>query len=163
MESSEWSQFTVKIPVNASIEAIYKAWTSQEGLENWFLRLAEFSSPEGIVRERNEKFQVGDHYQWMWHGWSDEIIEKGEILPSEEDEIIRFTFGKAGIVSVKTYQEGNETILQLTQSQIPLEEDAKLNFHVGCKTGWTFYLLNLKSILLGGLDLRNKNNELNMD
>lgn len=138
MESSEWSQFTVNMLLNSSIEAISKAWTSQQGLESWFLRLGEFSSPEGIVRERNETIQVGDHYQWMWHGWSDEIIEKGKILPSEGDEIIRFTFGKAGIVSIKTYHEGNETILQLTQSQIPMEEDAKLNFHVGCKPAGLF-------------------------
>jgi hypothetical protein len=27
---------------------------------------------------------------------------------------------------------------------------------VGCGEGWTFYLTNLKSILEGGVDLRNK-------
>lgn len=29
--------------------------------------------------------------------------------------------------------------------------------HIGYKTGWTFYLANLKSILEGGIDLRNRN------
>ncbi|GAB3220229.1 SRPBCC domain-containing protein [Algoriphagus aestuariicola] len=162
-EKNSWSSFIVSMPINMPGDAISNAWTSQDGLESWFLRLAEFSSPEGTVRDRNESIQIGDHYKWIWHGWSDEIVENGEILKPENGEIIRFTFGKAGIVSVKTSQKGSETILQLTQEQIPIDEDAKLNFHVGCKTGWTFYLLNLKSILLGGLDLRNKNNELNMD
>lgn len=162
-DKSSWSSFTVNMPLNVPKEMISEALTSQEGLESWFLRSAKFQSPEGTDRGINEKIQVCDTYQWMWYGWNDEVIEKGEILESKPGEIIRFTFGKAGIVSLRTYQEGNETILQLVQENIPLEEDAKLNFHVGCKTGWTFYLLNMKSILLGGLDLRNKNNELNMD
>lgn len=162
-EKSNWSSFTVTIPLNVPLVAISESLTSQKGLESWFLRSAKFQSPEGNDRGIDEKFRVGDSYQWMWHGWNDEVIERGEILKPKTDEIIRFTFGKAGIVSLKTYQEGDETILQLVQENIPLEEDAKLNFHVGCKTGWTFYLLNMKSILLGGLDLRNKNNELNMD
>ena len=28
---------------------------------------------------------------------------------------------------------------------------------MGCLEGWTFYLTNLKSVIEGGLDLRNKN------
>jgi uncharacterized protein YndB with AHSA1/START domain len=162
-EKAKWSNFTVTIPLNVPIEMISEALSSQQGLESWFLRSAKFQNPQGIEKGRNETIQVGDSYQWIWHGWNDEVIEKGEILEPKDNEMIRFTFGKAGIVSLKTYQQGDETILQLVQENIPLEEDAKLNFHVGCKTGWTFYLLNLKSILLGGLDLRNKNNELNMD
>jgi hypothetical protein len=34
------------------------------------------------------------------------------------------------------------------------------NYHVGCKAGWTFYLANLKSILEGGIDMRNKKTRL---
>lgn len=162
-DKNSWSSFIVTIPLNAPKDEISNAWTSQEGLESWFLRSAEFSSPDQVLRGRNETIQIGDQYKWTWYGWPEEILEKGEILKPQADDIIRFTFGNAGIVSVKTYQQGPETILQLTQEQIPVDEDAKLNFHVGCKTGWTFYLLNLKSILLGGLDLRNKNSGLNMD
>jgi hypothetical protein len=33
-------------------------------------------------------------------------------------------------------------------------------FFIECGLGWTFYLANLKSILEGGLDLRNKNPEI---
>jgi hypothetical protein len=34
------------------------------------------------------------------------------------------------------------------------------NYHLGCKTGWTFYLANLKSLMEGGIDLRNKNEKI---
>ena len=47
--------------------------------------------------------------------------------------------------------------MELTQEKIPLDEESKVNYHLGCMEGWTFYLANLKSILEGGIDLRNKN------
>jgi hypothetical protein len=31
---------------------------------------------------------------------------------------------------------------------------------VQCQLGWTFYLANLKSVIEGGVDLRNKNVDL---
>lgn len=32
-----------------------------------------------------------------------------------------------------------------------------INYHIGCTKGWNFYLTNLKSLLEGGIDLRNRN------
>jgi len=46
------------------------------------------------------------------------------------------------------------------QEEIPTDEKSMQSFYVGCKTGWTFYLANMKSILEGGIDLRNKNEKL---
>ena len=48
-----------------------------------------------------------------------------------------------------------ETVVELTQSRIP--EDENRGIYVDCSYGWTFYLANLKSVLEGGIDLRNKN------
>ena len=36
-------------------------------------------------------------------------------------------------------------------------ETEQQHFYIECGKGWTFYMTNLKSILEGGLDLRNKN------
>ena len=38
--------------------------------------------------------------------------------------------------------------------------DEKLRLYIGCGEGWTFYLANLKSMLEGGIDLRNKNDKI---
>ncbi|MFI5196443.1 MAG: SRPBCC domain-containing protein [Chitinophagales bacterium] len=65
-------------------------------------------------------------------------------------------FTKAGIVTVQLKDMGDATEMILTQTQIPTDEQSRMNFHVGCSTGWTFYFANIKSILEGGLDLRNK-------
>jgi hypothetical protein len=50
--------------------------------------------------------------------------------------------------------------VELVQENIPDDESGKLTWHVGCKTGWTFYLANMKSLYEGGIDLRNKNENL---
>lgn len=166
MESSEkidWSRFSVKTALKADQNEILSAWTTPAGLEKWFLRMAEFSKPDGTHRDRNEKVQVHDTYKWRWHGYPDSVEEQGEILAAKNDEMLRFRFGKAGIVSVKSKLLNGETLIELFQEEIPLDESSKMNFHVGCKTGWTFYLANLKSILEGGKDLRNKNMNLKLD
>ena len=54
----------------------------------------------------------------------------------------------------------NQTLVELTQVEIPLDKESKRNIRLGCAFGWTFYLLNLKSVIEGGLDLRNKDMEL---
>jgi hypothetical protein len=37
------------------------------------------------------------------------------------------------------------------------DETEQQYFYMECDKGWTFYLTNLKSVLEGGLDMRNKN------
>lgn len=158
-----WSQFMVEIPLQAENQRIVKVWTTQQGIESWFLRSALYKSKDGAQRNPEEKVQPGDGYAWKWHGWPDTMEEFGEILEPLEGEFFRFAFGKAGIVSVGFTEKSGDQVLWLKQEQIPADEPGKYNFHVGCKAGWTFYLANLKSISLGGPDLRNKNQELQMD
>lgn len=159
----DWSRFEVRIPIDKDPEVIKDLWMTQENLEKWFLRKAEFTTPNGEKRKRSESIKPGDTYSWQWHGWPESVEEHGKLLEPETGEFIRFVFGKAGIVSVGIKKESGKMILHLLQENIPLDEESRMNFHVGCKTGWTFYLLNLKSVLLDGPDLRNKLSELQMD
>jgi hypothetical protein len=46
------------------------------------------------------------------------------------------------------------------QEHIPQESDPEKNLYVQCQLGWTFYLANLKAVMEGGKDLRNKRVEL---
>lgn len=41
-EHINWSSFKLRININRSSKEIYDCWTSQQGLENWFLREAIF-------------------------------------------------------------------------------------------------------------------------
>jgi len=159
----DWSRFTVNLPLDVQKEDIVKAWMTQEALEKWFLKLAEFTTPNGEKRKRQEQIKPGDAYRWQWFGWHETVEEHGKLLNPEQGEFLRFQFGKAGKVGVSIVQEHGQTILRLIQENIPQDEESRMNFYVGCKTGWTFYMLNLKSILQNGPDLRNKRSELQMD
>ncbi len=88
------------------------------------------------------------------------MVEHGGILDCNGKDLFQFRFGNAGICTIKIYREEGESIVELVQNETPVEEKAKQDWHIGCKTGWTFYLANLKSLLEGGIDLRNKNEKI---
>lgn len=160
MADFNWSRFEVRITVNASPKDIYKAWATKKGMEHWFLRLSEYKKPDGLLRAANENVESGDTYRWLWYGWPDDMVEIGSILDCNGKDFIKFKFGTAGdcIVNIKT--EEGENVVELIQENIPTDEVGMRNYHLGCKTGWTFYLANLKSVMEGGIDLRNKNEKI---
>jgi uncharacterized protein YndB with AHSA1/START domain len=160
MDNYDWSKFTQRIPVKAGPQKIYDAWATPAGLEKWFLRNAKFRKADGSPRDPNDLIQKDDTYEWNWFGYSDDTSEHGKIIAANGKDFFKFVFGKAGIVSVTIKTEENQTIVELLQEQIPTDEKSKVSFHLGCSTGWTFYLANLKSIYEGGLDLRNKDEKI---
>jgi uncharacterized protein YndB with AHSA1/START domain len=155
--SYNWKQFTRRIPVKASSKAIYDAWTTQQGLESWFLRLAQFTKADGNPRPKNSHVEAGDKYKWLWFGYDDSVIEEKEILSANGWDQLRFSFSGGCIVTVSIKQEAGEIICELVQD-MPMEDTGEQqHFFIECGKGWGFYLANLKSVLEGGLDLRNKN------
>ncbi len=159
-DSYNWSIFTVRINIRAPVDKLYQAWATRTGMEYWFLRLSEYQKPDGTLRANDELVGKGDSYKWRWYGWPDEMTEYGEILDCNGKDLFKFTFGKAGNCTVKILTEHNETIVELLQDNIPTDEMGMHYWHLGCKTGWTFYFANMKSLFEGGIDLRNRNVQL---
>ncbi|MEO7923750.1 MAG: SRPBCC domain-containing protein [Chitinophagaceae bacterium] len=158
--SYNWKQFTKRIPIQAPPKAIYEAWTTQQGLESWFLRLAQFTRPDGIQRQKSSPVEKGDRYKWLWFGYGDSVAEEKEILAANGWDKLQFSFSGNCIVTVSVKQEDGETICELVQ-QMPMEDEIEQqHFFIECGAGWGFYMANLKSVLEGGIDLRNKNNNL---
>jgi len=153
----DWSGFSLRIGISADLTTIFNAWTSQEELEKWFLAKAAFYDSNGIARPRDAKIAKGDSYIWKWHVADD--IEKGEILAMNESNALSFSFGVCHVF-VSLTELAKETIVEIEQSNIPLDEASIVSLHLGCMQGWTFYLANLKSMLEGGIDLRNKNEKI---
>jgi hypothetical protein len=160
MSEFNWSSFVTRIAVHATVEKLYWCWATREGIEYWFLRMSEYKKPDGVQRAGDEAVQTGDTYRWRWHGWSDETTEAGTILDCNGRDFFKFSFGKAGNCAVSIKNENNYTVVELRQTEIPDDDAGKHNWYVGCKTGWTFYLANLKSLLEGGIDLRNRDESL---
>ena len=157
MEVYNWEQFTKRITIHVPPHVVFNAWATTQGIESWFLRKAVFYDHYGRARHPAERFQAGDSYLWQWHGYPDHVTEKKKILTSNGKDLLQFSFSGDCIVSVNIKSENNETICELQQNNFPEDDQDKIDLHIGCSTGWTFYLANLKSILEGGIDLRNKN------
>ena len=160
MSTYDWSKFTCRINIKADAKKLYDAWATRGGMEEWFLRMSEYKKKDGTIRASYEATAAHDTYRWRWHGWPDETTEEGTILECNGKDLFRFTFGQAGNCTITIKEEQGETIVELLQDEIPTDENGMHYWHLGCKTGWTFYLTNMKSIYEGGIDLRNKNEQL---
>jgi uncharacterized protein YndB with AHSA1/START domain len=156
MAEYDWTKFTITADFNIDMRSVYQAWTTPEGLESWFLRKANFYAVAGRLREPNESILKEDTYEWYWHGFDDSTVEKGQVLEVNSIDFLKFTFSGGSVVSISLEFQNGLTILKLVQDNIPKEEDPAKNLFVQCQLGWTFYLANLKSIIEGGIDLRNK-------
>lgn len=153
----DWSKFSIRIPINSSTDRIYNAMIKQEEIEKWFLSRAEFTMPDNTKRDSDSPIQEGDHYEWNWHG--SDFLALGEVLEVNGSNKIKFTFLTCP-TTIEIKSEDGENVVELTQEGIPDNEESKVDLHLGCTSGWTFYLANLKSYLEGGIDLRNRNKKL---
>jgi len=144
-ETIDWTSFQKRIVVNKSLSEVYSAWATKFKIEQWFLQEANYWDDNKNPRNENELVQKGDSFTWRWHNWDFE--EKGEVLKANNIDTISFTFGKAGHVHIELKSVQNGTEVTLTQDNIPTDERSKKDFYVGCSTGWTFWLTNLKAWL----------------
>jgi uncharacterized protein YndB with AHSA1/START domain len=142
-----WSQFKRKIRIKASIDQVYEAWADRNKISTWFLKSCTQLKPKD---GRNNVIK-GDKVEWRWHNY--ENPSEIEFLEANGKDSLRFTFGYGMEVSVDLLKEEEFTILELHQYHIPTGEEAKMNFHVGCRQAWSTWLLNLKSWLEHGICL----------
>jgi hypothetical protein len=81
-------------------------------------------------------------------------------LQTNEKDFLEFTFSGGCIVSVSVKEQSGERVCELVQTMPQEADEDKQYYYIECGEGWAFYMTNLKSILEGGIDLRNKNNDL---
>jgi len=157
----DWTNFTKSITIKTTKEKLYQSFASRSGMESWFLRTCNYKNEAGNSLAPQEFAKEGDHYRWLWFGYGDDVVENGSILKANGSDLFEFTFNANGKnnmnVTVSFTEEAGEWRVNLHQYNIPTDDESKAWYYVGCGEGWTFYLANLKSILEGGIDLRNKN------
>ncbi|HET6255002.1 MAG TPA: hypothetical protein VFE32_13055 [Puia sp.] len=157
--NNNWSEFKLRINTTAPIEKAYVALSTPGGLESWFLRRAELTSG-GKSRQPGEQIQKGDEYSFQFHGYPDSKSHTGRWLGADGKSVVSFTFSQELPVTISLYRECDETIVELVEAFDPTDEGVARSHYLGNMKGWIFYLVNLKSVLEGGLDLRNRKVEL---
>lgn len=149
----KWDSFTKRILIKKALHEVYRCWATKGKIEEWFLEKADYVSGE-IHRKSDEPVQTGDQFVWKWNNW--DFTEEGRILEANGRDIISFTFGSGGIVTVKLMEKEGGTEVTLVQNDIPTDEKSRMDLFVGCITGWTFWLTNLKAYLEHGITLHAK-------
>lgn len=150
-EKMDWTRFVTRIYVRGREADVYDFWTTEAGLTRWFLATVAFRPAGGAARAGDETAPVDDDFTWTWHG--SEFALEGRVLNAEPPSRFEFRFGTAGDVTVTLKQDGQWVLVEVAQSNIPDTPEGR-SWYVDCYGGWTFYLANLRSILEGGVDLR---------
>lgn len=158
MNNFDWTSFTKKIAVKAKLDDIYNAWTISNELERWFLEKATFFNENKEPISKYTNVSTSNTYKWLWYLYNDQMT--GIIKSANGKDQLQFTFEGACLVDIKLSEMNGYTIVELKHHNIPTDEHFKQFIRLGCSNGWHFYLSNLKSVYEGGLDLRNKDNQL---
>ena len=158
MEPIDFTSFEKKIYITASPEKIYRCWATAAGICEWFLSKAVYTRPDGGQRLPTAFIEAGDHYQWEWHNWDGQ--ESGIVLEANGRDQLSFTFAGQCKVDVTLLPKNNKTLVSLKQYEIPLDEASKMNIYMGCSTGWTFWLANMKAYLEHGIMLNETEEDL---
>jgi uncharacterized protein YndB with AHSA1/START domain len=149
-----WERFTKKLVIQAPPSTIYQHWAQAILVEKWFLRNCNYITYQGQKRPKNESTLAGDSYIWEWYNWDGQ--EKGQVINSDPNRLLVFSFSGAEVeVSLDKLTSG--TLVSLTQSKIPIDDENKFNVFYGCGTAWSFWLTNLKAFIEHGIVLHDKN------
>lgn len=136
----DWTQFTVKVEIRATPARVFRAWTNQTEITRWFVS-------EAILEPR----KGGRFYMKFLTGVSgDETV-----LAIQKDRSFTFSFGPDGetvAVTLRKVAGGTDCILR--QYGMKTTPQAKVDWHMGCRSGWVFFLANLKAHLEHKIDLR---------
>jgi uncharacterized protein YndB with AHSA1/START domain len=149
----KWDHFEISYYYTSTLLRVFRSWSTCKGLKSFFVEDITVSSTDNKMRADSDQIQSGDKYSWTWrHGYT----ISGEFRLVVPDERVEFTFGPM-LVSVSFRQTSDAVLLRLCQFNIPVTDEAKPTSHMNCRICWTFFLTNLKSVLLNGTDLRDDN------
>ncbi len=137
----DWTQFTLKIRINADIDKVYQAWADRDKITTWFLATCKQIQP----KDSRVLMQKGDLVEWSWHNYPNE--SKIEIKAANGKDHMIFTFGEGMEVEIKISKEEDLSVLSLRQYNIPIDDTSKYNFYLGCSRAWATWIMNLKSWL----------------
>ncbi len=123
MNNFNWTQFTKQIFINAEIKSVYNSWTKSELLEKWFLSKAIFYAKSGKVILPSENAVSDCIYKWNW--FAQNHFEEGNVINANGIDRIEFTFAGNCKVLVELSKVKNQTLVELTKIDIPIDDNSK--------------------------------------
>ncbi|MGC2289223.1 MAG: SRPBCC domain-containing protein [Thermoplasmata archaeon] len=128
--------------VNAPVPTVFRALTDPDVLKTWFLADAHVDP------------KAGGSYEFTWQGG---YKHEGKVLGFVRNRLVKLSWPSRGIgdtrVTFTVRRDGTGTILEVRHTGYK-RSDAWLEMYGGTESGWAYYLMNLKSVLEHGHDLR---------
>ena len=147
----DWSEFDVYLYMEAAPGDVLRYWQTSEGITQFFV--SEMSASDDNCDEGVSTLVAGSRYNWRGiHDYSGE----GQFL-RVSDESVEFTFGTHYHVAVSVTAAGSGTLLHLRQSGIGQDDSEQIQGTLNCRSCWIYFLVNLKSVVESGNDLRDQN------
>ena len=142
-----WTELTSRIYVRAQASSDFEAWATEAGLVRWLAESAAFCAAGGPSPRPDGAARAGDSFRWVRQGGRDVLA--GQVVAAEWPGRVALTFGRAGTCEVTLTGEADGTLVEVCRRDLPDAETC-----AECSRCWAFRLANLKSVLEGGLDLR---------
>jgi len=140
----------VRYYYDAPPEDVYRALTAPSRLTKWF------------VDEARIKPKAGGSYAFTWKGYPS---QRGKVQKAEENKLLVLEWpntvkGKLyeTKVAFKLAKKGKGTVLDVKHTGFK-ERDDWVWLYGAIQAGWAYFLMNLKSVLAEGVDLRSKHDE----
>jgi len=151
-EGYDWSAFQITSFLEAPVSEVYRSWTTVDGMRSFWADQVTCSRPDGTRRTQDEPYRTGDRIDLTFPTGR---ATRLEILNLEENRFVLFRFGEDyGWVRVTLSQEDGRTKLVLRQFGFPDDQASRRDIHAHARGWWIFNILNLKSVLGHGRDLR---------
>ncbi|HKZ22281.1 MAG TPA: SRPBCC domain-containing protein [candidate division Zixibacteria bacterium] len=136
----------------AKPEKVFRALTDAKELTKWFLKDARV------------QLKKGGKMKFVWSPKDKHENKILDLVPNKRLRMTWPTMGWGGTPKTDTYvtfsltPKGKYTLLQIEHTGFGPGEEWVM-YYAGTYSGWTYYLLNLKSWLEHGIDLRDKVSE----
>ncbi len=132
--------------IRASPKRVFKAFTDSKWLVRWLSDNAEISPHKG------GRYSIG---------WKNGPQHSGTILNLVPGMSLTLSWEWKGVglhgtkFNLSVEAKGKWSLLKVEHSGFPIEE-GWTDLYVGAVWGWTYFAMNLKSVLETGCDLRSK-------
>jgi hypothetical protein len=141
-----WDRVELEIDITAPVEVVAWHWTSSAGLTRWLAVECTFVGLEGDTYAEADSAEAGARFRMIR---ADGSIEEGELVQADKRAVVA-AFADGSRLHVRLASRKGRTALTLRRSTVGADfEEFRDNLR-----SWTFHLTNLKSVVEGGLDLR---------
>ena len=107
----DWGKFIRRLYIKTDSQTAFNFIATSQGLSSWFLQRANYFSPQGTMRAKNELTLKNDQYDWKWFYKNHNL--KGKVLETNNKNFIKFTFGSSLVSFELKDTKENGVLLEL--------------------------------------------------